>query len=66
MDEAKKTYRDVETQTKKVVRDADGHDLGDDVGNAGDEARRQLGNLGDNARREVDEQQRETDDARRR
>lgn len=55
MDDAKKTYRDAETETKKVLRDVDGHDLTDDLGNAGDEARRKLGNLGDDARREVDE-----------
>jgi hypothetical protein len=64
MNEVKKTYRDFETETKKVARDVGGHDLGDDVGNAGDEARRRLGNLGDDTRREIDEQERETDEVR--
>jgi hypothetical protein len=53
MDTAKETYRDIEQDTKKVLRDADGHDVGDDVGNAGDEVRKDLGNVGDRARREI-------------
>jgi hypothetical protein len=61
MDDAKKTYRDVETETKKAAREIDGHDVTDDLGNAGDEARKGLGNLGDDARREVD-RERQTDD----
>lgn len=50
MDEAKRTYRDVETETKKGLRGIDGTDVKDTVGNAGDEARKDLGNLGDNLR----------------
>lgn len=61
MDEVKKTYRDVETTSKEAIRDVDGHDLSDDLGNAGDEARRKLGNLGDDIRHEAD-QRGETDD----
>jgi len=33
------------------VRDLDGHDLGDDIGNATDEVKKDLGNLGDDMRR---------------
>ena len=51
MDEIKRTGREVETETKKQVRDLDGHDLGDDIGNAGDEVKKDLGNLGDDVRR---------------
>ena len=31
MDEIRKAGREVETETKKQVRDLDGHDLGDDL-----------------------------------
>ncbi len=58
MDDIKRVGREVETETKKKVRDLDGHDLGDDIGNAGDEIKKDLGNLGDDLRRggrEVDE-----------
>jgi hypothetical protein len=51
MDEIKRVGREVETETKKQVRDLDGHDLGDDIGNAGDEVKKDLGNLGDDVRR---------------
>ena len=51
MDEIKRTGREVETETKKQVRDLDGHDLGDDIGNAADEVKKDLGNLGDDMRR---------------
>ena len=53
MDDIKKAGRDIETGTKKRVRDLDGHDLGDDLGNAGDEIRKDLGNAGDHVRTEV-------------
>jgi hypothetical protein len=62
MSQMKETYRDVEQDAKKVRRDIDGHDLGDDLGNAGDEIRKDLGNAGDTLRdgardpgREIDE-----------
>jgi hypothetical protein len=51
MDDAKRVGRDVETETKKGIRELDGHDLGDDIGNAGDEVKKDLGNLGDDLRR---------------
>jgi hypothetical protein len=51
MDEAKRAGREVETETKKGVRELDGHDLGDDIANAGDEAKKDLGNFGDDLRR---------------
>ena len=48
MDDAKRTYREGEQDTKKAWRDADGHEsLSDKVGNVGDEARKDLGNAGD-------------------
>ena len=53
MDDIKKAGRDIETGTKKRVRELDGHDLGDDIGNAGDEIRKDLGNAGDHVRTEV-------------
>jgi hypothetical protein len=51
MDDAKRVEREIETETKRGVRELDGHDLGDDIGNAGDEAKKDLGNLGDDLRR---------------
>jgi hypothetical protein len=52
MDDAKRVGREVETEVRKGIRELDGHDLGDDLGNAGDEVRKDLGNLGDDLRRE--------------
>jgi hypothetical protein len=51
MDDVKRTYRNVKTDVKKAARDVDGTDLNDRVGNAGDEARKDLGNLGDDVRK---------------
>jgi len=51
MDEAKRTYREVKTQIRKIARGANGTDLKDRVGNAGDEASKDLGNLGDDVRK---------------
>jgi hypothetical protein len=51
MDQMKKVGREVETETKKRVRDLDGHDVGDDLGNAGDEVKKEIGNLGDDLHR---------------
>lgn len=51
MDQMKQAGREVETEAKKTVRDLDGHDLGDDLGNAGDEIKKDLGNFGDDLRR---------------
>ena len=47
MDQAKITGREIATETKKRVRDLDGHDLGDDVENIKDEIGKDAGNLGD-------------------
>jgi len=52
MDQLKEAGREVETETKKGLRELDGHDLGDDVANAGDEIKKDLGNFGDDLRRE--------------
>ena len=54
MDDAKKMYREGEGRVKETVRDADGHDLSDDIGNAGDKIRKDLGNAGDAVRRTGD------------
>jgi hypothetical protein len=69
MDDAKRAGREVETETKKGIRDLDGHDLGDDIGNAGDEVKKDLGNFGDDVRRGgrdlgrgIDEKIHDTDD----
>ena len=50
MDNVKSTYRDVKTEVKKTARGLDGTDLKDRVGNARDEASKNLGNLGDDVR----------------
>ena len=48
MDDAKKVYRQTEQDTKEAWRKSDGtEDLGDKVGNVGDEVRKDLGNAGD-------------------
>jgi hypothetical protein len=54
VDDYKKAGREIETEAKKQVRDLDGHDLGDDIGNAGDEIRKHLGNAGDEIREGLD------------
>ena len=51
MDDLKKGYRAVETKVKEVGRELDGHSVNDDIGNAGDQARKSLGNAGDDVRR---------------
>lgn len=53
MDQIKKAGREIETETKKKLRDVDGHDLGDDLANAGDEVKKDLGNAGDDIRRNL-------------
>jgi hypothetical protein len=69
MDQVKRAGREVETETKKGVRELDGHELGDDIGNAGDEVKKDLGNFGDDLRRggrevgdEIDEELHKTED----
>jgi hypothetical protein len=54
MDDAKRVYREGESRVKEAAREIDGHDLGDDVGNAGDQVRKGLGNAGDEMRRTGD------------
>lgn len=61
MDQLKQAGREVETQTKKGMRELDGHDLGDDIANTGDEVKKDLGKLGDDLRREGREAGRELD-----
>ncbi len=53
MDELKKGYRDVKDTGKQAGRELDGHQVTDDIGNAGDKVRNELGDLGDDARRDV-------------
>jgi hypothetical protein len=55
----KSGYREVKDDAKKAWREADGEeDLGDKVGNLGDDIRRNVGNAGDKVDNEVDEQRR--------
>jgi hypothetical protein len=61
MDDVKRVGREVETEAKKGMRELDGHDLGDDIGNAGDEVKKDIGNLGDDLRRGGREVGRELD-----
>ena len=63
MDQVKRTGREVETDLKRGMRDLDGHDLGDDLGNAKDEVEQNLGNLGDDLRRRGREVEHEGDDS---
>ena len=65
MDQIKRAGREVETETKKQARELDGHDLGDDVANTGDEVKKDLGNLGDDVRRGFREGERKVDDTTR-
>ena len=62
MDQVKRAGREVETETKKGMRELDGHDLGDDIGNAGDEVKKGLGNVGDDLRRRGREVEQGIDD----
>ncbi len=55
----KNTLRDVKTDTKEAVRELDGHQLKDDVANAGDRARDELGKFGDKVHDEVDKARRQ-------
>jgi hypothetical protein len=50
MDNLKKGYREGEKKVREVGRDIDGHDVGDDVGNLGDEIKTRVGNAGDDIR----------------
>jgi len=55
MDDAKKVYRETEQDAKETARKIDGgEDLGDKVGNVGDEVRKDLGNAGDDMKKTVD------------
>ena len=54
MDDVKRMYREGEQKVKEGVRELDGHDAGDDIGNAGDKLRKDLGNAGDEFRRDSD------------
>ena len=50
-DSVKSTYRDVKTDLKKTARGIDGTSPKVRVGNARDEASKDLGNLGDDVRK---------------
>lgn len=63
MDQVKRTEREVETDLKRGMRDLDGHDLGDDLGDAKDEVEKHLGNLGDDLRRGGRQVEHEGDDS---
>ena len=55
MDDIKQGYRDVEDKAKETWRKSDGdEDLGDKLGNLGDDIRKEAGNAGDALDREMD------------
>jgi hypothetical protein len=56
--DVKKGYREVEEKSRELGREVDGHDIGDDIGNAGDEIRKDLGNTGDDIRHGLDDAKR--------
>jgi len=64
MDDAKREYRDVKDKTKEAARELDGHQPADDIGNAGDDIRRNLGNAGDDMREAADRAEHDADDNR--
>lgn len=56
-----KVDRELEDKARELGREVDGHDIGDDIGNAGDEIRKDLGNTGDDLRRSADELRRDAE-----
>ena len=55
MDDLKAGAREVKDDAKKAWREADGkEDVGDEVGNLGDDIRRNVGNAGDKVDDEID------------
>ena len=50
MNEIRKALRGITTGGKRAGREADGHTLSDDIGNAGDTARKDVANARDDAR----------------
>ena len=55
MDDAKRTYREAENETKEQMRRSDGDEsLEDKAANTADDIRAGLGNLGDKVDEEVD------------
>jgi hypothetical protein len=63
MDDAKRIYREGEQKVKETLREVDGHDAGDDIGNAGDAIRKELGNAGDDMHRADEEAARQAERA---
>lgn len=53
--DVKDTVRDFKTDTKEALRDADGHQARDDLGNAGDRMKDDLGKAGDRLREGADD-----------
>jgi hypothetical protein len=55
VDDAKRTYREAENETKEQIRRSDGDEsLADKAANLGDDIRAGLGNAGDKIDEEVD------------
>lgn len=55
MDDVKQAVRETEAKVKETWRKIDGEeDLGDKVGNLGDDVRKDLGNAGDRVETELD------------
>jgi hypothetical protein len=64
VDDAKRLFREGENKVKETLRDVDGHDATDDIGNAGDDLRKNLGNAGDDLRNAGDRARDETNESR--
>ena len=63
MDDLKRGYRETEESAKEAWRKSDGdEDLGDKLGNLGDDIRKEAGNAGDALDREVDRHDDRVDD----
>ncbi|MGH2511263.1 MAG: hypothetical protein ACRDGQ_01110 [Candidatus Limnocylindrales bacterium] len=58
----KDTARDTKTDVKATVRDADGHQVKDDIGNLGDRMKDELGKAGDRLREGADDLDRRAHD----
>jgi hypothetical protein len=51
MTDLKKTVREADKKVREAGRAIDGHDVGDDLGNLGDEIKTRVGNAGDDIRK---------------
>ena len=59
--DVKKTAREADKKLREAGREANGHDLRDDLGNLGDEIKTRVGNAGDDIRTGTQNVKREAD-----